>query len=80
MFGFSQDTTEESAAPSKNIIQSIFGGTIFNAENKAIREGGESGELGIHSVKNISVAHVRQSGDSKNEQNIRGRWKGKARV
>ena len=81
LFGFSQDITEEEGATaSKNIIQSIFGGTIFKATNTAVREGGGSGALGTHSVRKLAATHCRRSGGSKDERDIRGRWKGRSRV
>ena len=81
LFGFSQDVTEEGGATaSKNIIQAIFGGNIFKSRNAASREGGGDGPLGTHSVCKLAATHARRSGASKDERDIRGRWKGKARV
>ena len=81
VFGFSQDITEENGAKaSKTIIQSIFGGNIFKAGNTLIRNEGGSGALGTHSVRKLAATHTRRSGASKDERDIRGRWKGKARV
>ena len=80
-FGFSQDVTEEGGATaSKNIVQAIFGGTIFKASNTALREGGGSGALGTHSIRKLAATHARRCGASKDERDTRGRWKGKARV
>ena len=80
VFGFSQDTTENGAKASKNIVRGIFGGSIFKEGNQAIRENGGSGCLGTHSVRKLSSTHARRSGASKDDRDIRGRWKGRARV
>ena len=65
LFGFSQDVSEEDGATgSKNIIQAIFGGSIFKAQNTANREGGGEGALGTHSVRKLAATHARRSGAS----------------
>ena len=80
-FGFSQDTTIETGAnASKNIVQGIFGGSIFKESNAAICDSGGSGCLGTHSVRKMSSTHAHQSGANKDERNIRERWKGKQQV
>ena len=44
-------------------------------------QGGPSGEpLGTHSNRKLASTHTRRSGATKDERDIRGRWKGKARV
>ena len=45
-----------------------------------IRNEGGSGALGTHSIRKLAATHTRRSGASKDERDIRGRWKGKARV
>ena len=81
VFGFSQDVTEKGGAQaSKNMCQDIFGGHIFKEGNRAIIASGSSGALGTHSVRKLSSTHARRSGASKDDRDIRGRWKGKTRV
>ena len=77
LFGFSSDTRDPQGAElSKNTITDILGGKVFKSGN----QGGGSGPLGTHSIRKLGATHIRRSGATKDERDIRGRWKGKARV
>ena len=82
LFGFSQDCREEYGANlSKGIIQNILGGTIFKETNELVGTGvGSHGPIGTHSVRKFASTHSRKCGGTKDDRDIRGRWKGKARV
>jgi len=82
LFGFSQDCREEHGANlSKGIIQNILGGTIFKETNELVGTGvGSHGPIGTHSVRKFASTHSRKCGGTKDDRDIRGRWKGKARV
>jgi len=58
------------------MVQNIFGHKMFNREEFIDDEG----PLGSHSIRKFGATHVRRCGCSKDEKDIRGRWKGKGRV
>ena len=60
---------------SKDIAQSIFGQNIGKRQ-----EFQPAGLLGSHSIRKLAAAHVRKCGISKDDKDIRSRWKGKGRV
>ena len=77
VFGFQNDTEIPSGGvKAKNYVQSAFGKKMFNRE-EFISNGGP---LGSHSIRKLGSTHVRRSGATKDEKDIRGRWKGKGRV
>ena len=82
LFGFSADVRDpQGAITNKNIIQDILGGNVFKAANSQVGEGvGQHGPLGTHSIRKLASTHSRRSGATKDERDIRGRWKGKGRV
>ena len=81
VFGFSQDIGVESGAKvAKNIVQGIFGGSIFKETKAVVCNSGGSGCLGTHSAQKMSSTHAQQYAASKDDRDIRGRWKGKQRV
>ena len=59
----------------KDIAQSIFGQNVFKRDEFQL-----SGLLGSHSIRKFAATHVRKCGISKDDKDIRGRWKGKGRV
>ena len=78
LFGFSCDTQDPQGADlSKHIIADILGGKVFESRNQV---GGGSEPLGTHSIRKLEATHIRRSGATKDERDICGRWKGKARV
>ena len=81
LFGFSTDTSDPKGAElSKGIMQDILGGHVFKAANIANANGSGHGPLGTHSVRKLASTHSRRSGATKDERDIRGRWKNKKRV
>jgi hypothetical protein len=79
LFSFSDNITIPlGGQKSKDIAQKIFGQRIFKREEFLIAEGG--GPLGSHSVRKDAATHVRRCGVTKDEKDIRGRWKVKGRV
>ena len=56
-------------------MQSIFGQNIGKRQ-----EFQPAGLLGSHSIRKFAAAHVRKCGISKDDKDIRSRWKGKGRV
>jgi hypothetical protein len=76
VFAFSEDVTIPSGGhKTKEIAQTIFGQKIFKRE-----EFQSAGLLGSHSIRKFASTHVRRCGISKDDKDIRGRWKGKGRV
>ena len=59
----------------KDIAQTIFGKKVFKCE-----EFQSAGLLGSHSIRKFASTHVRRCGISKDDKDIRGRWKGRGRV
>jgi hypothetical protein len=59
----------------KDIAQSFFGQNVFKREEFQM-----AGLLGSHSIRKFAATHVRKCGISKDDKDIRGRWKGKGRV
>ena len=81
LFGFSTDTRDpEGATLSKKVASDVLGGKIFKERNKEVALGVGHGPLGTHSIRKLASTHSRRSGATKDERDIRGRWKGKARV
>ena len=76
VFAFSDDITMPGGGQkAKDIAQSIFGQNVFKREEFQL-----SGLLGSHSIRKFAATHVRKCGISKDDKDIRGRWKGKGRV
>ena len=76
VFAFSEDVTIPSGGhKTKEIAQTIFGQKVFKRE-----EFQSAGLLGSHSIRKFASTHVRRCGISKDDKDIRGRWKGKGRV
>ena len=82
LFGFSSDTRDsEGADASKKIASDILGGKLFKQVNKESADGdGTHGPIGTHSIRKLASTHSRRSGATKDEKDVRGRWKGKGRV
>jgi hypothetical protein len=59
----------------KEIAWTIFGQKIFK-----LKEFSQIGMLGSHSIRRFAATHARRCGVTKDEKDIRGRWKGKDRV
>ena len=77
LFGFSSDVRDpEGAISSKSIACDILGNKLYKERNTQ----GLSGPLGTHSNWKLASTHTRRSGATKDERDIRGQWKGKARV
>ena len=76
LFSFSDDVTIPSGGrKAKDIAQTIFGQKVFKLD-----EFQSAGQLGSHSIRKFAATHVRRCGISKDDKDIRGRWKGKGRV
>jgi hypothetical protein len=77
VFSFSNDVDIPSGGvKTKDVVQNVFGQKVFNREEFLDDEG----PLGSHSIRKFGATHVRRCGCSKDEKDIRGRWKGKGRV
>jgi hypothetical protein len=76
VFSFSDDVTVPAGGrKAKDIAQTIFGKRVFKCE-----EFQSAGLSGSHSIRKFASTHVRQCGISKDDKDIRGRWKGRGRV
>ena len=76
VFSFSDDVTVPAGGrKAKDIAQTIFGKRVFKCE-----EFQSAGLLGSHSIRKFASTHVRRCGISKDDKDIRGRWKGRGRV
>jgi hypothetical protein len=77
VFSFSNDVgIPTGGVKAKDAVQNVFGQKVFNREEFVDDEG----PLGSHSIRKFGATHVRRCGCSKDEKDIRGRWKGKGRV
>jgi len=78
VFSFCDDVRIPSGGrKAKDIAQHIFGQKVFKQEEFIAAEGGM---LGSHSIRKYAATHARRCGVTKDEKDIRGRWKGKGRV
>jgi hypothetical protein len=76
LFGFSDDTSvPDGGDKAKAMVQQVFNSSIFNRP-----EFYETGNLGSHSVRKYASTHSRKCGASKDEKDMRGRWKVHGRV
>jgi hypothetical protein len=78
VFAFSEDiTVPKGGQKAKDIAQVIFGQKVFPGPQFV---DDENGPLGSHSIRKYAATHARRCGVTKDEKDIRGRWKGKGRV
>jgi hypothetical protein len=76
VFGFSEDINRpEGGVKTKKEVQSILHNEIFCRE-----EFNDRGRLGSHSNRKYASTHCRKNGCSKDEKELRGRWKKGKRV
>jgi len=76
LFAFSDDTEIPSCGKkSKSTVQKIYQEDIFKPDKFA-----GTGPLGSHSVRKMASSECRKKGASKDEKDLRGRWKSTARV
>jgi hypothetical protein len=76
VLGFSDDIEVPSGGgKAKDTVQDIFGKEVFKREEFT----DSKGPLGSHSIQKYASTHVRRSGINKDEKDIRGRWKRKAK-
>ena len=84
VFSFSDDVdVPNGGQKAKNIAQAIFGQKVFKMEAFSNVGGDNNGTtllLGSHSIRKYAATHARKCGCSKDEKDIRGRWKSKGRV
>ena len=92
VFSFSNDIEVPGGGQkSKVLVQKIFGQTIFKMDEFTGREGGVAqqasgagagagGLLGSHSIRKFAATHTRLCGCTKDEKDIRGRWKSRKRI
>ena len=79
VFSFCNDVAVPSGGQkAKDIAQSIFGQKVFKMEE--FKNGATTVLLGSHSIRKYAATHARKCGCSKDEKDIRGRWKSKGRV
>ena len=80
LFAFSPDCRFPQGANSgKEKLRRIFSDSVFR-EAGLIGSLGDGGMLGTHSNRKYASTHTRASGVSKDDRDLRGRWKGKGRV
>jgi hypothetical protein len=76
LFAFSNDASiPMGGIKSKRAVQKIFHSNVFN-----LPEFAETGPLGSHSVRKYASSDCRNKGATKDEKDLRGRWKTKGRV
>ena len=76
LFAFSCDVTMPGGGlKAKDTAQNIFGQKVLK-----LPEFQADGLLGSHSIRKFASTHVRRCGISKDDKDLRGRWKGKSRV
>ena len=94
VFSFSNDIEVPGGGQkSKVLVQKIFGQTIFKMDEFTGGEGGVTqqasgagagagagGLLGSHSIRKFAATHIRLCGCTKDEKDIRGRWKSRKRI
>ena len=87
LFSFCDDVSIPGGGQkTKEIVQTILGQHIFKRPEfqSIIGESGDADEavglLGSHSIRKFAATHTRRCGITKDEKDIRGRWKNRARV
>ena len=76
LFAFSDDVAVPSGGDkAKDTVQNIYRKDIFDRPEFA-----ETGKLGSHSVRKYAATECRNKGSTKDERDLRGRWKINARV
>jgi len=76
IFGFTDNITiPDGGEKAKDQVQTIFSSEIFNRQEFV-----DTGPLGSHSVRKFASSHVRKCGISRDEKDIRGRWKSRRHV
>ena len=74
VFGFSADCPfPEGGTSSKQIVRKLIAGAMKEMDNLI-------GLLGAHSIRKIGATRVRQCGATRDDRDIRGRWKRKQSV
>ena len=58
----------------------LFSRKEFKNDGKGGGEGGELSMLGSHSIRKYAATFAQRCGVTKDEKDIRGRWKGAGRV
>jgi hypothetical protein len=61
---------------SKDFVQKLFGTNVFRRQEFGLIEG----RLGSYSIRKYGSTHVRICGATKDEKDIRGRWRSGSRV
>ena len=80
VFNFCDDNSIPTGGQkSKETAHNMFNRVFRMAEFNGTTTGGTD-NLGSHSIRKFAATHVRKSGCSKDDKDIRGRWKSKARV
>eukprot|EP00980_Cylindrotheca_fusiformis_P006798 scaffold1423_cov74-Cylindrotheca_fusiformis.AAC.1 len=76
LFSFSDDVTiPRGGDKSSSMVQHLLQSAIFNKP-----EFQQSGPLGSHSLRKYAATTVRNKGASKDEKDLRGRWKSSQRI
>jgi hypothetical protein len=76
LFAFSDDgSIPGGGLKTKKTVQNIFQSNIFN-----LPEFAQTGPLGSHSIRKYASSDCRNKGASKDEKDLRGRWKTSGRV
>ena len=80
IFSFSDDVSiPKGGQKSKETAQAMFN-KVFKMEVFGGEAADGTDSLGSHSIRKFAATHARRSGCSKDDKDIRGRWKSKARV
>jgi hypothetical protein len=83
LFAFSPDcSVPRGGQRAKDMVQTIYRQRVFMRPEFLLldEDTGRVGPLGSHSIRKFSSTHMRRCGCSKDEKDIRGRWKGKGRT
>jgi hypothetical protein len=76
IFGFTDNINiPDGGEKAKEHVQDIFNSEIFNRQEFV-----DTGPLGSHSVRKFASSHVRKCGISRDQKDIRGRWKSRRHV
>ena len=81
LFSFCDDNSIPAGGQkSKETAHNMFNKIFKMEEFIGPGAGGADNMLGSHSIRKFAATHARKSGCSKDDKDIRGRWKSKARV
>jgi hypothetical protein len=85
LFCFSDDVTIPTGGQKAKVLVQTLLGKIFRMQDFKTADDNESGgsglcHLGSHSIRKFAATHTRRCGCTRDEKDIRGRWKTRKRV